>query len=150
MKKILTLCIIHQHPKILLGLKKRGFGMGRWNGFGGKIENGETIEDAAKRELLEEAGIVVENLEQFGTLEFSWEGKPEILEVHIFKVNEFSGEPEESEEMKPQWFKIDQIPYELMWPDDRYWMHLFLENKKFKGRFLFDESDNVLEHSLAT
>jgi len=37
-----------------------------------------------------------------------------------------------------------------MWPDDRYWMHLFLENKKFKGRFLFDESDNVLEHSLAT
>ena len=148
-KKILTLCIIHQQAKVLLGLKKRGFGAGRWNGFGGKIQNGETIDQAAKRELLEEAGIVVENLEQFGTLEFSWEGKPEILEVHIFKVNEFSGEPEESEEMKPQWFEIDQIPYELMWPDDRYWMHLFLENKKFKGRFLFDESDNVLEHSLA-
>ena len=148
-KKIFTLCIVHQHPRVLLGLKKRGFGMGRWNGFGGKMHDGETIEEAAHRELTEEAGIVAFDLNKLGILEFSWEGKPEILEVHIFKVNEFSGEPEESEEMKPQWFEIDQIPYELMWPDDRYWMHLFLENKKFKGRFLFDESDNVLEHSLA-
>ena len=150
MKKILTLCIVHQHPRVLLGLKKRGFGMGRWNGFGGKMHDGETIEEAAHRELTEEAGIVAFDLNKLGILEFSWEGKPEILEVHIFKVNEFSGEPEESEEMKPQWFKIDQIPYELMWPDDRYWMHLFLENKKFKGRFLFGENDVVLEHNLET
>jgi len=148
MKKILTLCIIHQQTKVLLGLKKRGFGAGRWNGFGGKIQNGETIDQAAKRELLEEAGIVVENLEQFGTLEFSWEGKPEILEVHIFKARDFKGEPTESEEMKPQWFETDQIPFDLMWPDDRYWMHLFLENKKFKGKFLFGENDVVLEHNL--
>ena len=117
-KKILTLCVVHKNNRVLLGLKKRGFGMGRWNGFGGKIENGETIEDAAKRELLEEAGIVVENLEQFGTLEFSWEGKPEILEVHIFKARDFKGEPTESEEMKPQWFHIDGIPFKEMWPDD--------------------------------
>ena len=150
MKKILTLCIIYQQTKVLLGLKKRGFGMGRWNGFGGKMHDGETIEKAAHRELTEEAGIVAFDLNKLGILEFSWEGKPEILEVHIFKVNEFSGEPEESEEMKPQWFEIDQIPYELMWPDDRYWMHLFLENKKFKGRFLFGENDVVLEHNLET
>ncbi|HLD61888.1 MAG TPA: 8-oxo-dGTP diphosphatase [Patescibacteria group bacterium] len=148
MKKILTLCIIHQHPKILLGLKKRGFGMGRWNGFGGKIENGETIEDAAKRELLEEAGIVVENLEQFGTLEFSWEGKPEILEVHIFKALDFKGEPAESEEMKPQWFDVSEIPFDKMWSDDKYWFPLFLTDKKFNGKFLFGENDVVLEHNL--
>ena len=99
MKKILTLCIVHQHPRILLGLKKRGFGMGRWNGFGGKIHDGETIEKAARRELTEEAGITALDLNKLGVLEFSWEGKPEILEVHIFKVNEFSGVPQESEEI---------------------------------------------------
>ena len=148
MKKILTLCILHQHQRVLLGLKKRGFGAGRWNGFGGKIENGETIEDAAKRELLEEAGIVVENLEQFGTLEFSWEGKPEILEVHIFKARDFKGEPTESEEMKPQWFDVSEIPFDKMWPDDKYWFPLFLADKKFKGKFLFGENDVVLEHNL--
>ena len=35
--------------RILLGLKKRGFGEGWWNGFGGKINHNETIEEAAKR-----------------------------------------------------------------------------------------------------
>ena len=148
MKKILTLCIIHQQTKVLLGLKKRGFGAGRWNGFGGKIQNGETIDQAAKRELLEEAGIVVENLEQFGTLEFSWEGKPEILEVHIFKALDFKGEPAESEEMKPQWFDVSEIPFDKMWPDDKYWFPLFLADKKFNGKFLFGENDVVLEHNL--
>lgn len=37
--------------KVLLGLKKRGLGVDKWNGFGGKLEPGETIEEAAKREM---------------------------------------------------------------------------------------------------
>lgn len=148
MKKILTLCIVHENSRVLLGLKKRGFGMGRWNGFGGKLHDGETIEEAARRELTEEAGITALDLNKLGVLEFSWEGKPEIFEMHIFKANEFSGEPKESEEMRPQWFDTDHIPFDLMWSDDRYWMQMFLENKKFKGRFLFGENDVVLEHSL--
>jgi len=47
--KILTLAFVRRHGEILLGYKKRGFGAGKWNGFGGKVEAGETIEDAAKR-----------------------------------------------------------------------------------------------------
>ena len=43
MKKLLTLCIIYHHHKILLGMKKRGLGIGRWNGFGGHLEDGESI-----------------------------------------------------------------------------------------------------------
>lgn len=148
MGKILTLCIVHKNDQVLLGLKKRGFGMGRWNGFGGKLHDGETIEEAARRELIEEAGIAALDLNKLGVLEFSWEGNPEIFEMHIFKANEFLGEPKESEEMKPQWFKADQIPFDLMWPDDRYWMHLFLDNKEFKGRFLFGENDVVLSYEL--
>lgn len=35
--------------EILLGMKKRGFGMGKWNGFGGKIEGDETTEEGARR-----------------------------------------------------------------------------------------------------
>jgi len=69
MEKLLTtLVIIHRHPKILLGMKKRGFGAGRWNGFGGKVSGGETIEEAAKREIAEEAGIKVENLDKIGII----------------------------------------------------------------------------------
>ena len=90
MKKLVTtLCIIHQHPRILLGMKKRGFGAGRWNGFGGKIKTGESIEDATKREMQEESGVEIENLDKVGIMEFEFKGNPEIIEVHVFKSENF-------------------------------------------------------------
>jgi 8-oxo-dGTP diphosphatase/2-hydroxy-dATP diphosphatase len=150
MKKILTLCVIHKENKILLGMKKRGFGIGRWNGFGGKLKDGESIEDAAKRETKEEAGIEVADLEKLGVIDFEFLGNPEILEVNIFKSKNFLGDPAESEEMKPQWFDVDKIPFSEMWPDDTYWMPLFLAGKKFKGKFLFgkEKNNNILEKEL--
>lgn len=148
MKKILTLLLVRKNGKVLLGMKKRGFGMGRWNGFGGKVDAGETIEEAAKREIFEEAGIGVPVIEKFGILEFEFQGNPEILRVHIFKASDFSGEPTESDEMKPAWYDEEKIPFESMWPDDKFWFPLFLAGKKFEGRFLFGKGDSVLEHEL--
>lgn len=145
---ITTLCIIHQHPKILLGMKKRGFGRGRWNGFGGKVSAEETIEQAAKRELQEEARITVDSLSKVAVLDFEFKGNPEIIEVNVFKAKSFMGIPTESEEMKPQWFHINEIPFNEMWPDDIHWMPLFLQDKKFKGKFLFGENDVILEKEL--
>lgn len=147
-KKIMTLCIVHQHPHVLLGMKKRGFGAGRWNGFGGKLKEGESIEKAAKREVLEEIGVEIDLLEKRGIIEFEFLGNPELLEVHIFHVGDFSGEPRESEEMRPQWFNVEKIPYEIMWPDDIHWLPLFLNGKKFKGSFFFGKDDVVLEKHL--
>lgn len=102
MKKVLTLCLVLKENKILLGLKKRGFGEGRWNGFGGKVEEGESVEEGAKRELLEESGIVAEKMEEVGVITFSFQEIPKIQEVHIFKILEYSGEVKETEEMKPE------------------------------------------------
>lgn len=146
---ILTLCVIREPHRVLLGMKKRGFGAGRWNGFGGKLEPGETIEAAMQREVREEAGVSIENPEKAGILRFEFQGSPEHLEMHIFKAEKFDGEPREGDEMRPQWFGIDEIPFSEMWPDDIYWMPLFLENKKFKGKFLFDaRGGSVLKYSL--
>ncbi|OGF66568.1 hypothetical protein A3I27_02720 [Candidatus Giovannonibacteria bacterium RIFCSPLOWO2_02_FULL_43_11b] len=139
MKKILTLSIVHERSNILLGMKKRGFGEGRWNGFGGKVKEGESIEEAAKREIREEARIEAEEMTKRGVINFEFKGDPDTLEVHIFEVIKFDGEPTESEEMRPKWFGADEIPFDQMWPDDRYWMPLFLAGKKFSGRFLFDK-----------
>jgi len=139
MKKIQTVTIFYKYPKVLLGLKKRGFGTGRWNGFGGKVEVGETIEESARRETKEEAGIEVVNLEKVGIIDFEFENGMPTLEVHFFRAVDYLGEPSESEEMKPKWFSVDEIPYDHMWPDDRYWIPLFLKGKKFKGKFLFDK-----------
>jgi len=148
MNKILTLGFIYQSPKILLGMKKRGFGAGRWNGFGGKLKEGETIEEALKRETKEEAGVEINNFDKVGIIEFEFKGDPDILEVHIFRVSDFGGEPAESEEMRPQWFNQDKLPFDSMWPDDRHWFPLLLSGKKFRGRFLFGKNDVILGKKL--
>ena len=129
-------------------MKKRGFGEGKWNGFGGKVNPGESIEGATRRELFEEAGVISNNITKIGTLDFSWQDKPEILEVHIFKTDGFGGEAVESEEMKPSWFHINDIPYDDMWPDDKFWLPMLIFDQKFKGRFIFDDYNNIVEYQL--
>lgn len=148
MNKLLTLVIVHQGDKILLGMKKRGFGVNRWNGFGGKVTEGESIEQGAKRELVEEAGIEPLDMDKRGIIEFHFPGESPVLEVHLFKITRFNGEPLESEEMKPQWFSVNEIPFDKMWSDDIYWMQMFLQGQKFKATFNFDENDQVIEHKL--
>ncbi|MDO8557857.1 MAG: 8-oxo-dGTP diphosphatase [bacterium] len=149
-KKILTLCIIHTDTHVLLGMKKRGFGAGRWNGFGGKVQEGEDVETAAEREVREEAYIAPTNLKKRGILFFEFENNPgEVLEIHVFNASVFKGEPAESEEMKPQWFLKSEIPFSQMWPDDIYWLPLVLEGKSVEGKFYFRDNDTLLRHELA-
>lgn len=136
-KKQMTLCFVRDGQSILLGMKKRGFGVGKWNGFGGKVNIGESIEAGARREMLEECGVQAAGLDRRGVLDFIYEPN-EIHEVHIFAVTEFQGQPVETEEMQPKWFLPDEIPFSDMWPDDPYWLPLFLADKKFKGEFTFD------------
>lgn len=149
MEKIITTnCWVYKDSKLLLGLKKRGFAEGRWNGFGGKLEHGESLEAAAHRELLEECGIVATHMELAGTIEFEYQGKDKIMEVNIFRITEFTGEPKESEEMKPQWWPINALPFKNMWPDDPYWLPLFLSGKKFSGKFVYTGYDTIISHTL--
>lgn len=143
-KKVLTLCLLHTDTHVLLGMKKRGFGAGKWNGFGGKVEPGETVEGAARREVAEEAGVDVPTLEKVGLIHFEFEGNPEILEVHIFSATEYLGEPTESDEMMPQWFPRDKVPFEDMWPDDEHWFPIFFKGGKFQGKFYFDAESTLL------
>jgi 8-oxo-dGTP diphosphatase / 2-hydroxy-dATP diphosphatase len=144
MKMQLTLCIPVKDNQVLLGMKKRGFGAGRWNGFGGKMEKGETIEQATLRELYEEVGIKDGKLSKAGVLDFSFQnGEKKVLEVHIFKLTDFIEKPQETEEMRPQWFSFEEIPFSQMWSDDIFWFPLFLDNKLFEGEFVFDKPSNA-------
>lgn len=149
-KLLTTLVIVHQNPKVLLGLKKRGFGEGRWNGFGGKLMEGESLEQAARREIEEECGIVPKDLTKVGILSFDFDDEPNPIEVHLFKVLDFEGEPLETDEMRPIWFHEHEVPFDSMWKDDFIWFPYFLTNRKFKASFLFDsaENNNILKHEI--
>ncbi|KAL1278467.1 hypothetical protein QQF64_025140 [Cirrhinus molitorella] len=146
--KLLTLVLVVQPGRVLLGMKKRGFGAGKWNGFGGKVQPGETIEQAARRELLEESGLTVDILHKIGNIKFEFIGETELLDVHIFRADTYKGEPTESDEMRPQWFDIDKIPFSQMWADDVLWFPLLLQKKKFLGYFKFHGHEVIVEHKL--
>ena len=153
--KIMTLCCVYNDTHILLGeIKKNGVLNGRFNGFGGKLEEGETIAEAAVRELQEETEIVPLDMQKRGVVIFKFEedgnpfeGKP-LVEVHIFSVTKFEGEPSETEEMRPQWFSLDKIPYAKMWPDDPYWLPLILEGKNIEGIFHFKDVNTIISHEI--
>ncbi|KAH0632008.1 hypothetical protein JD844_020000 [Phrynosoma platyrhinos] len=146
--KLFTLVLVVQPQRVLLGMKKRGFGAGLWNGFGGKVQPGETIEQAARRELQEESGLTVDSLEKMGKITFEFVGNTELMEVHIFRADSFQGDPTESDEMRPQWFELDQVPFKNMWPDDIYWFPLLLQKKLFLGYFKFQGQNTILDYTL--
>lgn len=148
-RKKLTLVIIQNKGSVLLGMKKRGFGAGKWNGFGGKVQTAESVLDAAIRETKEECGLTPIGLVEVGRLDFEFTTKPdEVHEVHIFSCVTHSGEVTETEEMLPKWFKVAEIPFAEMWSDDIFWFPFFLENIKFRGRFLFDAEEKIVEKEL--
>lgn len=140
--------MVLQPPRILLGMKKRGFGAGLWNGFGGKVQEGETIEEGAKRELQEESGLTAETLHKAGHIVFEFVGVPELMDVHIFCTDTVQGTPAESDEMRPQWFHQDQIPFSDMWPDDKLWFPLLLQKKLFQGYFKFQGHSTIIDYTL--
>lgn len=133
--------------EVLLGMKKRGFGVGKWNGFGGKVGEGEAIRNAAVRELAEECGLGVATgaLEQVAINEFYFADKP-VFECHTFFAREWRGEPQESEEMRPQWFAIAALPFESMWASDPLWLPQVFAGERLKGVFIFDEKGEGVEN----
>ena len=148
-KKIMVEALARSNGKILLGQrKKKGFGQGKWLGLGGKVEVGETLKEAVKRECFEEANIKVTKFAKRGVLTFYYVNDPD-MEVHYYEILDFEGEPKDSDEMKVAWIPLSRIPYDNMWPNDRYWLPMFLAKKYFRGEFDFDVDYNVVKHKIA-
>ncbi len=146
-----TLCVITSKDKILLGMKKKGFGAGKYNGYGGKVEPGETLEVAALREFMEESCLVakLDDLIKVGEIDFYFPHQPNFDQtVHIYRVLKFSGDLKETDEMSHHWFDLSKIPYERMWDDDKHWLPLVLQGKKVNGHFVFQEysGENKVKH----
>lgn len=147
---VVSLLFLRKDGNVLLAMKKRGFGEGRWNGVGGKVDGDETIEQAMIRETQEEIGVTPRVYEKVGDILFDeyFKGEPALMHVHVFQASEWDGEPTETEEMAPQWFAEADIPYDKMWSDDPYWLPMVLEGKKISADFKMNEADEIIDHSV--
>jgi 8-oxo-dGTP pyrophosphatase MutT (NUDIX family) len=137
-KATLVYCV--RGDEVLLGMKKIRFGAGKWNGFGGKVDAGETTREAAARELFEESGIAAQedSLQQVALVKFFFEELP-IFECHAFITRVWEGDAQESDEMAPQWFSVDMLPFDQMWDSDTYWVPQALRGERVQATFIFDE-----------
>lgn len=134
---------------ICLAMKKRGFGAGRYNGTGGKVEAGESIEDATRREAKEEIGVIVNDMSKCAELAFTFPHKEDWNQlVHVFVSDSWEGSIVETEEMKPEWFKVEDIPYTAMWPDDIFWLPKVITGDFVKAKFSFGEGDVILDQEV--
>jgi len=147
-----TLCLLIKDNKILLAMKKRGFGVGKWNGVGGKLDTkkgDKDVFDAIIRETKEEIGVDIIDPEKVGIFHFHFPYKPEWdQDVYLFLAKNWQGDPKESEEMMPEWFSFDEIPYAKMWDDDKLWLPHILKGEKIEADFVFGQGEVIDKHNI--
>ena len=140
--------------RVFLGMKKRGPGTGKWNGFGGKVERGEPVAEGAEREFREETGgALAINLQRLGVLTFHGVcGDTRSWEVHLFSADGVEGDFVETDEMAGAWHDVDSLDalYDHMWPDDRIWYPFLLQRKPFvlEAWFGGSKGEEMLRHTI--
>lgn len=129
-----TLCFLLRDgadgPQVLLGLKQTGFGRGKIVGIGGHVEAGETSVQAVIREVQEETGVVLQqgDLTDAGAVHFVFPARPEWdMKTTLFTARTWTGDPQPSDEILPEWFRVDTLPVDRMWQDADHWLPVVLE-----------------------
>jgi 8-oxo-dGTP pyrophosphatase MutT (NUDIX family) len=149
--------------RILLGLKNRGFGIGMFNSFGGKLEEEESVEGCACRELYEETNIFVPLSDMIqckvGIQQYTFEDSPTEMIMHLFRIDLDPASQHKvkgCEEITPRWFdNWHQIPLDNMFADDSLWLSLLLSSPTpllINGWYHFQaggqETNTILHHHL--
>lgn len=142
--KKMTICFLVKQDSegnalVCLAKKKRGYRVGKINGYGGKQELGETLEETAYRELIEESGVKKAKLNKVAKIDFC---DPDLThECHVYLSNSWEGAPVETEEMTPEWHPITKIPFDRMGAADPHWIPHVLEGKLVHAVFHYNDAN---------
>ena len=139
--QLATLCYVRKDNKTLMihRIKKENdMHEGKWNGLGGKFESGETPEECARREVLEESGLIAEMLEMKGFLTFPmFDGKKDWY-VFVFVIDVFSGSLIDSPEGKLSWIDNDKLLDLNLWEGDRHFLKWLDQDGIFSAKFNYE------------
>ena len=138
--KIGTPCYIDDGDKTLMlhRIKKENdIHEGKWNGLGGKFEDGESPEDCVIREVKEESGLDILNPTLKGILTFPKFDEVDDWMVFVFVSNEFSGELSECDEGVLKWIDNDNILKLNLWDGDKIYMKWLTGHPFFSAKFIY-------------
>lgn len=128
-----TLIYIEKDEKYLMlhrVRKKNDLNHDKWIGVGGKFEPGETPEACARREALEETGLILDELSYRGIVLFESNEAP-AEEMHLFTSRAFHGEIKDCDEGVLEWIEKTRLFRLPIWEGDRIFLSLLQEDAPF-------------------
>lgn len=139
--------------EVLLGLRKQtAWKMGKYliSGIGGKVGDlpgleHETPDEALIREFQEEIGVTPTNYHRVGQVTFLFPSKPKWNQrVDVYMVEEWEGQPIETEAIRPAWYSVDHLPLNQMWNDARYYLPQLLEGRVIEATFTYGDDNKIV------
>ena len=138
------------HVLMLHRVKKKGdIHKNKWNGLGGKLENSESPEESAVREIKEESGYDLHSLKFAGHLFFpTFDNDGNNWSVFVFTSEDFSGlQLENTSEGILKWIPKTELLELNLWEGDRYFLPKLLSGEKFLGKFNYVDG-RLVEYTL--
>lgn len=140
--KLATLCYLkHNGSTLMLHRikKKNDMHEGKWNGLGGKLENGESPEECVIREVKEESGLEIIDPKLHGFITFPAFDGFEDWYVFVFTASQFKGELIDSNEGVLQWISDSDLLKLNLWEGDKTFMEWLFQDKFFSAKFNYSE-----------
>lgn len=148
--QLATLCYVIDKNKTLMiyrNKKKNDYHEGKWNGLGGKFEQGESPEECVIREVKEESGLVIKNPKLCGIITFPmFDGKKDWY-VFMFTAHHFKGELIDSPEGKLEWISNEKLLELNLWEGDKIFIPWLFQEKFFSAKFNY-ENGKMIDYSV--
>lgn len=123
--------------------KENDMNRDKWLGVGGKFEDGESPEECALRETLEETGLTLTHWRYRGIVTFVSD-RYETEYMHLFTADGFTGTPRECDEGELAWIKKSDLLRLPLWEGDKIFLRLLDTDAPFFSLKLRYEGERLV------
>ena len=123
--------------------KQNDYHQGKWNGLGGKFEQGESPEECAVREIREESGLRIKSIKMKGFITFPMFDGKEDWYVFLFTADDFDGKLIDSNEGKLEWIPNGELTDINLWEGDKYFIPWLFKEKFFSAKFIYNNGKYI-------
>tara|TARA_Y100001968_G_scaffold289592_1_gene292716 strand:+ start:163 stop:624 length:462 start_codon:yes stop_codon:yes gene_type:complete len=138
--KLGTLCYITDGEKTLMlhrVKKENDMHEGKWNGLGGKLEEGESPEECVIREVYEESGLKIKSPKLKGIITFPKFDEIDDWLVFVYTVNNYEGNTIDSDEGVLEWIDNSKLLDLNLWEGDKVYMKWLEKDELFSAKFIY-------------